>query len=213
MNPNPPTFNPEVPLPKHSLAKSQVDFLNNFSTLYTAFMQNHIALDATSGAGNHTIIQLLEQLADNQFQTDIGEISVYAKKALGQTDEIYLRYQGNQTEFQLTNYQIYSLGSGSNPGSTQYFSFLPGRVLLYFGRLPVNFDAGGVNPVVFKLTPAIAIKIISINFGSANGIASYSPWVTLQQPQNGIYNAINIFSPGNIPQAPNVLFYFIMANV
>jgi hypothetical protein len=207
---NPPVFNPSIPIQKNTLARSQLDFLNNFFTLYNAFKANHIALDAVSGAGNHTIIQLLEQPSLNQIQTDIGEISVYTKKITGQTDQIFLRYQGNQTEFPLTNYQIYSLGNNT----TQYFTFLPGGLLLYFGRLTVTFSANSNTPVVFKLNPAIAIKIISMNFGSGNAVASFSPWVTLQQPQGGIYSTINLFqSNGNIAPVPNVIFYVVIANV
>ena len=114
-----PVYDPkQPPRPDAKIGDAQEPFQINFLTLYNAFKQNHVALDALANLGNHTIIQLLEQTG--QFQTNTGEISVYSKLVPGETDQIFLRYQGNANEFALTNYQIYSLSTTPN----QFFTFL-----------------------------------------------------------------------------------------
>lgn len=149
------TYNPGIPLPKDKFNASQDQMLINFQTLYTAFSANHIPLDAVSGAGNHTVIQLAEQEQSSQFQTNAGEISIYAKDVEGQTDQIFMRYQGNQKEFQVTNYQIYAIPpimNGNTLVQSTYISFLPGNILVYFGE--VNSSS------VVKLIPAVCNNIV-----------------------------------------------------
>lgn len=204
-------YNPNIPANQKSLINvDQVNFLNNFSSLYNSFLSNHVPLDAVSGAGNHTIIQLLEQDENAQFQTDAGEISVYVKNISGQTDQIFLRYQGNATEFAYTVYQIYALKASST--QTPFFTFLPGRVLIYFGSLNVTLN----NPQTgfqFNLFPAIATNIITMNFCPIGTNPAYSPYVTLQQPDNnGIYKTINLFSSLGIT-TPTQLFYTVLVNI
>jgi hypothetical protein len=198
-------YNPNVPEnPSDSLSDSQPELLQNFLTLYNTFMANHVSLDDPTAAirGNHTIVELLEQ--DHQFQTDVGEISVYTKDVPGQTDQIFLQYQGNPgQEFQFTNYQIYSV----NP--TNFFTFLPGKTLLYFGsftNLPNN---------ILTLTPPIAKGIISINFcpiGAASSSKNYKPWAGLIESPPGFLSKIIVTSAVfNAPIPP--CFYMVVANL
>lgn len=208
--PLPPVYNPKIPEnPGSSIGKDQINFLNNFSTLYDAFLVNHVALDASSGAGNHTIIELLEQ--ENQFQTDQGEISFYSKLANGQSDQIFLRYQGNQTEFQYTNYQIYALEP--TPAQIGFFTFLPGRILIYFGTIVVSF--GMTRIFNMKLFPAIAKNIVSFNFCPRGAIPSFPPFVTIQQPSDdGIYSVLNLTPATTLMRSfPTQLDYFIAVNI
>lgn len=197
-------YNPNVPQnPSDSLAQSQPEMLANFLTLYNAFLVNHVSLDdiTTALRGNHTIIELVEQ--DHSFQTDLGEISIYTKDVPGQTDQVFLKYQGNPgQEFQFTNYQIYSVNS------TNFFTFLPGRNILYFGSfaaLPNN---------ILTLTPAIARVIISISFcpiGAASSRNNYKPWAGLVPSTTGFFNKI-IVNPAIIGRIVPPCFYMVMAN-
>ncbi len=204
-------YNPNIPQRNDTIAKSQLDFLNNFSHLFQAFSNNHVDLNALSSAGNHTVIQLAEQNA--QFQTDLGEISVYSKFVEGQTDQIFLKYQGSQEEFQFTNYQIYGLIPTMN--QVNFFTFLPGKVILYFGfittTLPSFLSQAGGAPL--KLAPAIARNIITINLCPLGITPGYTPTVTLQQPINGIYSVLNMFNsiPQNLENAR--LYFCVMANI
>jgi hypothetical protein len=200
-------YNPDIPQRKDDLAKSQVDFLNNFSTLYNAFANNHVALDKAN-AGNHTIVQLLEQDKKAQFQTNIDQISIYVKKVKGQTDQIFLRYQGNQKEFQFSTYQIYSLPSTL---PNQFFTFLPGNVIVYFGALEVIL---GTTPFSLGLTPQIAKNIITVNLCPLGPTPGSIPYVTLPTPVNNIIAFIELtLIPGSIFGGPSNLFYIVMANI
>jgi hypothetical protein len=118
-----------------------------------AFKVNHVPLEATTNIGAHIIAELIEQALP--IETGVGEITAYARDADGQTDQLFLRYQGNQKEFQYTNYQLYSVTD------TDFFTFLPGRILIYFGlftpKTGKNFDEN----YTIKLVPGIATKIIS----------------------------------------------------
>lgn len=204
-------YNPDIPeSPNASVGPDQENFLNNFMTLYKAFSVNHVPLDATSGAGNHTIIDLLEQSTDSQFQTDVGEISIYCKKTDDQTNQIYLRYQGNQQEFALTAYQIYALNQIDYPN--QYFTFLPGNIIVYFGTISVTYNTTFPKGVPMELFPAIAKNIITMNFTVAGITAGYCPTVSIQQPaDDGIISVINLY-PARLETSAK-LNYIILANL
>ena len=169
-------------------------------------MTNHIPLDSASGAGNHTMVQLLEQT--NAQQTNAGEISVYTKDASDQTDQIFLRYQGNGQEFQFTNYQIYSIVPTAL--QTSYFTFLPGRVLLYFGTFIWTF---GIPYQIINLIPPVALNIISVvscSTGTTTGLSK--PYVIIPKPTNQYYKTIQL-KMGPLQATPPRIFYAIMANV
>jgi hypothetical protein len=202
-----PVYDPSVPeFPSDGLATSQPEILSNFQTLYNVFLKNHIPLDDPTVPGNHTIIELLEQ--KNSQQTDLGEISIYSKLVEGQTDQLFIRFQGNSNEVQLTNYQIYSLNQPT--GQTAFFTFLPGKLLLYFGSFTAS---GGTRPTPFVLSllPAVAINIVSIDT-CAIGTATYKPCVTVQAAQNGFYKFIN-FNPSAAGAMFNKFYYAILANI
>jgi hypothetical protein len=198
------TFDPNVPEnPSDSLATTQPEFLTNFLSLYNTFLVNHVALDAGATAGHHTIIELVEQ--ENPLQTGVSEISVYTKEVAGQTDQVFLRYQGNGQEIQLTNYQLYSLNQPV--GQTAFFTFLPGKILVYFGSfttLPNN---------VLSLFPAIAKKIISVSFCPIGNTPTFKPKIVLQQPSSGFFTGINVTAGVFFNQAPPASYYIVMANI
>ena len=150
-----PTYNPNIPQPKTFISDSQDDFLNNFQAIYNAFQENHVPLDAASNAGNHTYLELLQQAANSEFQSDIGEINIYTKNVEGQTDQIFLKYP-NLPEIQFTNFQIYPLNQ--TPQQTTYITFLPGKILVYFGMINPNN-----NPFDLQLFPYVAKVITGVN--------------------------------------------------
>lgn len=205
MTTQPPTYEPNTPQVKDNFADSQITFSDNFFTLYNAFLTNHVALDAASGAGNHTIIQLPEQDKDTQFQTDVGEISIYCKDVPGQTDQIFLRYQGNQDEFQFTNYQIYSIKETAI--QTFYFTFLPGKVLICFGNIIANGKVTRLN-----IKPNIAKKIVTANFCVNSATPGFPPELTIPAKNtNKIITHLNLnyfLSISNLN-----LFYFLAVNI
>lgn len=207
-------YNPDVPQQKNIFSSSQLDFLTNFSTLYNAFSVDHVALDASSNAGNHNVIHLLEQSPDNQFQTDVGEISIYCKPVPDQGDQLFIRYQGNQDEFRLSAYQLYSLNVIDQNGilQTPYFTYLPGRVLVYFGTIQCTLSQAGIP---LTLRPPIATNIITMNFCLLGTQPGFPPDVVLSTPNNnGFFNTILL--KNSIPfgtQPKQTFFYIILANI
>lgn len=202
-----PQYDPNSPAkPSEFIATSQPVFLANFQTLYDTFLKNHIPLDALTSPGNHTIIQLTEQIGS--FQTNVGELAIYTKDAPGQTDQLFMRFQGDQPEFQLTNYQIYTVGGAS------YFTFLPGRILVYFGQFDgvLNFQT----PILLNLVPPVAKNIISVNMTVAGVLDYESPRITLTAPDSTtkIIKTINVYASTGVQIAPKVTInYVIMANI
>jgi hypothetical protein len=195
----PQLYDPQTPkTPNTSLADSQKSFLTNFSQLFDIFEVNHVPLNAASNAGNHTIIQLLEQ--ENALQTDLGEISVYTKNVVGQTDQIFLRYQGNGTEFQFTNYQIYPISS------TTFFTFLPGKIIVYFGsftQLPSN---------VLPLFPAISKNIMALSFCPIGVANRLKPKVMLQANQDGFCKGLIVTASTGFNAPPPPCYYIVLGN-
>src|ERR1700733_2891876 len=120
------TYIPSTPTPKLSFADWQIQFIQNFTQLAKCFAVNHVPLTAATEAGNHTILQMAEQ--PGSLQVNLSEIAAYSKEVLGQTDQLFLKYQGaSGPEFQYTNYQIYPVTTvNPNNEQIQYFTFLPG---------------------------------------------------------------------------------------
>jgi hypothetical protein len=210
-----PQYNPNVPQnPSDTLDVTQRQLLANFQAMFNAFLVNHVSLTGGATAGNHTIVQLLEQ--DSDPQTDTSEISVYVKEVEGQTDQIFLKYQGNAGQvIQLTNYQIYALPQ--TPTLSQFFTFLPGKLLVYFG----SFSTLQTN--VLNLFPAIAKNIMTIslcpNLPQNFKNLSYKPSIKLITPDSddGFYDKIKLVPDssgikGSSSELPPC-FYIIIANI
>lgn len=180
-------YNALIPIATDSLASSQPNFLNNFFQMYEAFKKNHSALDiGASEEGNHTIVEMLQQ--GGSFQTDVGEISVYSKNVEGQTDQLFLRFQGNGTEVQITNYQIY--GPFLSTGQSIYMTFLPGKLLVLFGGVyPPNLPNGNT----MKLSPYIMKNIMSFNICAGYSVGQVIPTYKYIQNIPGIYTSIQLF--------------------
>ena len=206
-----PEYNPNIPQPKDIFSSSSLPFLENFLDLYNAFNLDHVALDAVANAGNHNLLEMLEQNKTQQFQTDVGEISLYSKKVDGQTDQIYLRFQGNQDEFQYSNYQIYPLFDTTNPptDSLPYITFLPNNILVYFGL----FQFTG-SPSTFTFNPPIAKNIIGMNFCVVGSTPGYSPSIQVVV-SNGFSKELQLSLPRTAggPTIPYQYSYFIAVNL
>jgi hypothetical protein len=215
MSSQPPLYNPNAPQsPSETLDDSGREFQVNFSKLAENFLKNHVELESALSQGNHTIIELLEQPPNSGIQTDLAEISVYAQNVPDQTDQIFLEYQGNGQEFQYTNYQLYK--PEDSPFQDKYFTFLPGRILLYFGVIRPTKDA-----TLLDLSPYISRNIMSISLCPIGTTPLFKPSVKLPEKQNGFYHGITLV-PINRPPVGIIgpvsgvvpaCYYMVMANV
>ena len=198
-------YNPNVPLVTDNFAAWQPEFLMNFSQLSKAFSQNHVPLTAGSNAGNHNYIQLFEQTSPQQ--TNVGEFAIYTKEDDTTTDQIFMRNQGNGTEYEFTCYQIYPI----TPTASQvpFFTFLPGKVICYFGL----FNQTVSTPLQKNITliPPIARNIISVNLTGANNTNSASS-VTLVTNTKGIITDLTL-STAVASVAPATQYYTVLANI
>lgn len=197
-------YNPAIPTPQQTFSDWQPPMLANFQQLFNAFMANHVSLDAGSSAGNHTYALLQEQ--SMALQTGAGEIALYTRLnpspqetgIPGQTDQLVLRYQGNGLEVPLTCYQIYT------PATNQYFSMLPGRVLIYFGQFTATSTTYN-----FNLLPPVVLNIITMNFVRQGSTVGQPPTVTIPTPVGGVYKSIAL----TINSPPATFFYVVLANI
>lgn len=196
----PPVYNTQIPVVETSIAQAQKLFLNNFSTLFDAFSVNHVPLNDPTNPGNHKVVQLIEQVTGESTQSQ--EISLYTKKVHGQTDQIFMRYQGNGKEFQLTEYQTYFIKKTSLQEA--YFTFLPGGLIIYFGRV----FSKGTTTFNIDIQPAPQKNISGLNLAGIDTISA-QPNVTLQQPVNGFYTQLILKSAVAMPDQ----FYLFFGNL
>lgn len=192
-------YNQNIPNVNDDLATSQGGFLANFQQLYNAFSQNHVALDGGATAGNHTIVELLTSASG--FQTDAGELSLYATPVPSQTNQLFMRYQGNTQDVQYTNYQIYDQGAIQN-GQFGFFTTLPGGLIVYFGG--VNFTATNAGKTIY-LAPFITKELLSVNFCTAGTTPSEAPFFEVLSEREGIVTTLlgKQFSP-------NFVYYYLI---
>ncbi len=198
--PTPPPYNTGIPEPETTIAEAQTLFQNNFIRLFEAFSKDHVSLNELNNAGNHNVIQLVELSQPEATQS--LEIAIYSKKVEGQTDQLFMRYQGNGKEFQLTEYQIYSIVPTDKQEA--YFTFLPGKIIVYFGRV---FSAGTTSFNI-DINPPVAQNVSGVNLGGI-GTATNQPNVLLQYPVNGFYNQITLRSSSSMVDN----FYLFFGNI
>jgi hypothetical protein len=195
-----PPYNPQIPLPNNTISDGQSAFLTNFSTIFSAFGTNHVALNDSTNPGNHSIIELVEQTTPKSTQSQ--EISIYSKKVVGQTDQLFMRESLNGREFQISNYQIYSIPQTATQKA--FFTFLPGGIIVYFGT---SFSVGKTSFNI-NLNPPVRTNIIGINLGGIDTISA-QPNVSLTAPVDGFYTTVVLTSATAMPNQ----FYLIFSNL
>ncbi len=204
-------YDPNVPeFVSDSLEESQPELLNNFLTLYDIFRRNHTPIDDPNVPGNHTNIQLKEQLG--AIQTDGSEINLYQKKIESSTNQLFLRHQGNAAEIPYTCYQIYGLTPDNpNKGQRSYFTFLPGKILMYFGLFETLKDNE------LTLFPPIAKKIISVSCGlktSSPSSSTFKARVSIPAVNpSGFFDKVLFLRSIGLKTPSDPQFYIVLANI
>lgn len=210
-----PVYDPNTPIfPGQDLASTQPNFLDNFKVMADIFSVNHVSLTTSGTAGNHNKVDLVEQ--EQSPQTNVGQIANYTKLVEGQIDSskieaehLFLRYQTGE-EVQLTAFQIYSIKDVT--GQTSYFTFLPGKILAYFGTITVV--GNGLNSKgVLKLTPPIAKNIMTVSFcpsNNSNSFGGIKPHIKIPAQEEGVYKSIEVFGAGAFGSAPAVTYYYLV---
>ena len=204
----PPQYDPNVPeFTTDTFATTQKQLLTNFQRLYERFSVNHVPLDDATNPGNHTKTELLETEQGTGIQTDISEISIYAKNVERQTDQVFFQYQGNQPEFQYTNYQLYSLNPNP-PDQIAYFTFLPGKILVYFGVFTPR-----ANGNVLDLSPAVSRNVLSGSLCPVGNTPLPKPGTNIPTPKEGIIQGIEVVDTATVGGVAPSCYYIVMANL
>lgn len=205
-------FNPNIPLASTNYADWQSLFLANFSQLNRAFSENHVPLTGGATTGNHTIVELVEQESDTQFQTRSTEMSLYCKDVDGQTDQVFIRYPSNGTEFEYTNYQIYDLHPekiGASIRQTQNFTVLPGKIICYFGSVLSADNSGKDITAHISLNPPVAKNLLTVNSVGIGG--SFDAGLAAIRNMSGYINKINVSFVHSVPFRS--FYYIALANI
>lgn len=204
--PDRPLYDPNVPEdPSNDLAATQPELLDNFKSLFTQFLANHVGLDETT-PGNHTYVQMLPYSGD--AQTGATELSIYPKEVEGQTTQLFLREAGNGDPIQLTAYQIY--GVPETDSQISYFTFLPGNIIVYFGSF------GTLPDYKLILTPPVCKKVITVSFcQKTSSTIVPKPFVEIIQPTSGFIDSLLVKrslvgTPEQIAAPPS--FYIVVGN-
>ncbi len=211
--PNEPIYDPNVPqFLNDSFAVTQKSLLENFLTLFNASLRNHQSINFNTFPMYHTKIELLNQLTP--LETNVSEINVYTKLIQDNVDalpnQMTIRYQGNGQEFSYIPYQIYPLSL--LPTNTDYFTFLPGNFIVYFGSFPAG-DPKKLEPRIFNLNPPIAKKIASVTFTPLGIVPMKIPYVDILPEENGYFTKLTIVDSNNQASAPPACFYVVIANI
>ncbi len=200
-------YDPNVPeFRSDSLKTTQQPLQDNFQALFNAFLVNHVSInDAVDTPGNHTLINLIEQV--QAIQTEVDEINIYSKDDPDTTDQLFFRYQGNGQEFQFTDYQIYSTPpvTDNKVVTTGFFTFLPGKVIVYFGSITGNRPLIPITLVTLVLQPPIAKNIITISACSIGSDLTTVGAVELLPPVDGFFKSVTFLNQN--------IYYLVMANI
>lgn len=198
-----PVYNSRVPQPENSIDEGQKDFLNNFSTLFNAFSNDHVPLNSVSGAGNHSFARLVEQ--ETGPATGTSEIALFSKMVQTQTDQLFYRSIGNAQELQYSNFQIYPLNpikDGKTILQVPYFTFLPGGIIVYFGEVYPNKD-----PFPLILEPAICTVIFGVNIGAIIDPLKFPSRASPIPNQDGRHGVVNLSFGNLIATKENYIIY------
>jgi hypothetical protein len=201
-----PVYNAKIPQPENSIDESQTDFLNNFSTLFNAFGNDHVPLNAALDAGNHTFVRLVEQNVGQA--TGTSEIAIYSKLIPEQTDQIFYRTIGNGLEVQYSNFQIYPIQPikhGDVIVQIPYFTFLPGGMIMYFGTVVLDS-----NPFQLMLEPAICTNIFGINLGARDVPIRFPSAATPVPNQDGKYQVVNLSFTDFVAKDQSYIIYGVL---
>ena len=214
----PTDYNSQIPQPKDKIAIGQPAFLTNFMDLFNAFNEDHVSLLDPTNPGNHNVARLNQQ--NNPLSTQISEVALYSKLVPTQTDQLFFRPQGNGTEIQYTNYQIYPLPqiffTPAPPAAPillqgQFFTFLPGNIIMYFGYVFPN-----ATPFRLQLNPPIAKNLFGIQLGCFGKTNLYPSAVAAVETSPGFYGALELtqtYTASPYPTIPPTQYYIVYGSL
>lgn len=118
-------YNPNIPQSTDDPTDSQVDLLNNFSTLNTQFNINHQAFNSAVNGGLHKLVQFPAVVADPNL--DSPATSLYIKTVSGESELFFQNGNAAANVKQLTGLQ-------DNASGTNYSFLTPWGIRISCGQ-------------------------------------------------------------------------------
>jgi len=152
-------YDPSVPASGQSLGETRATIQGNFADINTAFSVNHSPLTGSTD-GKHLFLQMPEQTSAPTTAADEG--AVYTKDASG--TNLFFRTESDGAEIQLTNV----VGAGGSPGANPGYTFLPGGVIMQWGRAATGGAGSGTTAFGFSF-PTSTFKVFMQSFETGAG--------------------------------------------
>lgn len=181
-------YNPSIPQATDALSQSQLDILNNFTSIGTTFDVNHVDFNAGADAGKHKYIQLPVQGANPPAVFGSGEVAIYSfLSGVTSQNELWINKKN-----QAANVQIPSTASilsvASSPGNNvSGWTYLPSGILLKWG----NSTATGNTAITFPVAGDIPVftDVMSMQLTTyANSAADTNTFIRLSSFTNLGFN-------------------------
>ncbi len=156
-----------VPVSGQSLGNSRPIIAQNFATIQTIFDKNHVDFNA-SGGGKHKYVEIPVSVSIPAGLT-ASEGTLYTKTVSG-ASQLFYSPDTTSNEYQLTNtisaqFTKFSTNTAYAASHTGGWTFLPGGMIMNYGRFTVSGSSGTV-------TFALAFP---------SGSAPYSLTISLQR--------------------------------
>jgi hypothetical protein len=202
-----PYYDPNIPLINMPFADWQVNFLANFQRLGIAFSINHVALDATSNAGNHTYVDFVAR--DKIPEISISDFGIFSSFDTSKIPQLFMSFQNNQS-FQYTAYQIFPVDPPI-ANQTTYFTILPGSLIAIFGKVSCagkTFFSLNLSPPLIKDGGLISMCFTPVDNTGLTPTVIPAAW-------EGKYLQIQLSSnvPGTGSNPLSDYYYLIIGNI
>lgn len=155
------SYNPSIPQANDDPSDSQLQLLNNFSSLNTQFNVNHIPFSAAVNRGYHTKIFFPDGVPDPNLISPLS--SLYTKIVAGKAQLFFQNNSNASDVVQLTNLPITTTG-------TNYAFKTPWGLTIECGKnntLNYNYQIG-FNPVYSLLITSASPTIVNLTAASSN---------------------------------------------
>lgn len=152
------SYDPNIPQSNDIISASQIDLLNNFTSLNTQFNVDHVALNAGSNNGKHEKSTYIEQSADPT--TAANEIALYSKEsALTGDTQLFLRRESSGSVIEASGLLANANG----------WTRLPSGILLKWGTDSKTGNATVTFPVAANIPVFSSIFQVFITVEDSSG--------------------------------------------
>lgn len=200
-------YDPNIPDNLMSFDQWQQPMLNNFQSLYKAFMANHVAILSedqgnSEDQGKHTNIDMLSNSGD--FEINLNEMNIFSQLDEKNISQLFLKFEYNNNPTQYT--------AGANVNSQSSIdnfignTFIPGGFQLLIRKFSIGSTL--TVPTTILLPNHPSSEIISIIVFPDNTAVNCAINTTISNFYTFIIN-YSAFSSGGF-KIPSTLYYAVL---